>query len=264
MSSLKGIRNRIISDFFLRNRIAKYDLLLQKAINSGYEIMSHSAYFERVKKGLSLDSKILIIRQDIDSDPKFALKWLAVQKKHNVHSSMYFRKCTFDKAVMQKVQESGCDCGYHYEEIADFAKEKKLRYPQVVLTHLEEIQTLFKANLRQMETAVGFKIKHVASHGDFANRILNLPNHLLMTPKLLEECQLDFEAYQKEFTETYSINISDCGYPTFYKTKLTPEQAIDLQTPIIHLLLHPKHWRCSWKWNIYENFKRVKEGFSYR
>lgn len=262
--TLKGILYRVKSDFFLLDRIDEYEQIIQLALKHNYILVSHSEYFEMVKKNELANKKIFIIRQDIDSDPKYAFKWLKLQKKYNIHSSMYFRKCTFHKEAMIAVHQSGSDAGYHYEEIADYAKQHTLLNREQVISKYDQISTLFKKNLRKMEAQIGFKIKHIASHGDFANRKLQLPNHSFITPALLDECDLDFEAYQPEFTQTYSINISDCGYPTFYKGSLTPQQAIMQNVPIIHFLMHPKHWRASWYWNIYENIKRVREGFSFR
>ncbi|MBN9294949.1 MAG: hypothetical protein J0G96_13310 [Flavobacteriia bacterium] len=262
--SFKSLCNRIKSDFFLPDRIREYESILQYAIENDYEILSHSEYFSLVENNQLSGKKILIIRQDIDSDPKYVYKWLALQKKYGVHSSMYFRLCTYDKQAMLAVQASGSDCGYHYEEIADYAKGKKLLSKEAVIGRFSDIIEKFKLNLRKIESDLEFKILYIASHGDFANRKLGLPNHTFVTPELLAECGLKFEAYQSQFVDTYSINISDCGYPKFYKGRMTPKEAIQSQVPVIHFLMHPKHWRSSWYWNIYENFKRLKEGFFYR
>lgn len=261
---IKRIFHRIKSDFFLKDRISEYEQILKLAIESGYKIMSHSEYFNKVKSQDYENEKILIIRQDIDSDPTYAHKWLELQKKYNVHSSMYFRKCTFDKKAMIAVHNSGSDCGYHYEEIADFVKKHKLFDKQEIQGKYPEIRQLFHENLTDMESKVGFKIQYIASHGDFANRKVGLLNHEFVTPELLLENGLLFEAYQEEFTKTYHVNISDCGYPRFYKSDFTPQQAMQNNIQIIHFLMHPKHWRSSWKWNIYENSKRIIEGLKYR
>src|SRR5690606_3508477 len=148
-------------------------------------------------------------------------------------------------AVMRRVKEEGSDCGYHYEEIADFAKRHKIRDREIVKQKFPEIREEFKQNLRSFEDRLGFKLLYIASHGDFANRILDLPNRDFVTPELLNECRLVFEAYQPEFIETCKAKISDCGYPKFYKGDMTVEQAIDQQIPIIQFLMHPNHWRAS-------------------
>lgn len=261
---IRGIINRIRTDFFIFERIGDYEDIIKSAQKNGYQIVSHSEYFDLVNHQQIAGKKLLIIRQDIDSDPKYALKWIKLQQQYKVNSSMYFRLCTFDKKVMHIVQNSGADCGYHYEEIATYAKKNHILNKEEVQNAYPEIIQLFKSNLKWMEDKLGFKIRYIASHGDFANRQLQLNNHQFVTPELLKECNLVFEAYQPEFTETYSINISDCGYPNLYKGELTPIQAIAQEVPIIHLLMHPKHWRSNWYWNIYENLKRFKEGIFFR
>lgn len=261
---LKTIANRIKSDFFLADRTKEFERIITTALASGYSILSHSEYFQLVQNNQFKDRKILILRQDVDSDPKYVKKWLDLQKKYKIHSSIYFRLCTYNKAIMHAVQESGSDCGYHYEEIADYAKKHRIMTKEAVISKFPEITQVFKQNLKNCESDLGFKIKYIVSHGDFVNRKLGLPNKVFVTPDLLTECALLFEAYQSEFTDTYSINISDCGYPKFYKGELTPLEAIEQNVPIIHFLMHPKHWRSNWYWNIYENWKRLREGLAFR
>lgn len=261
---LRTFLDRIRSDFFLSDRVGEYESILKAAISKGYSILSHSEYYNLVLNGTHVDKKIIIIRQDIDSDPKYVRQWLKVQKKYGVHSSIYFRKCTFDVDIMNEVYFSGSDCGYHYEELADFAKRNKLTKKEEVMKEFPKIRQEFKENLTKLTSKLGFKILYIASHGDFANRKLDLPNHRFISAELMEDCGLLFEAYQSEFVDTYSINISDCGYPTFYKGNTTVNQAIEANVPIIHFLMHPKHWRSSWYWNIYENGKRLIEGLQFK
>ena len=205
-----------------------------------------------------------MIRHDIDSDPMYVLKWLEIQQKYGIHSSFYFRLCTVNLDVMRKVAESGSDCGYHYEELADYVKKHHILKKEEALQQLPAIQAQFKQNFRELEQRCGFKIKYIASHGDFANRKIGIQNHQLITREVMNECGIVFEAYQKEFTDTYSINISDRGYPVFYKGEISPEHAIEKGIERIHLLMHPKHWRSSLYWNSYENLKRAWEGVKYR
>lgn len=254
--------HRIRNDYFSKNRIGEYEFLIQQAIFKGFEILPHSKFYELVKNNQLKNRKILMIRQDIDTDPKYCSEWLRVEKKYKIHTSYYFRLSTLDIPIMKEIIEYGSDCGYHYEELATYAKRNKIRSSEKILTHFEAIRKEFKLNLNKIETELGCKIHYVASHGDFANRKLKMANHKFINRDFLDENNLVFEAYDSEFLENYDINIMDSGGPKFYNGPISQLEALD-KYKIIHLLIHPRHWRSNVYWNTYENTKRLFEGLKY-
>ena len=260
---IRTVLKRIWFDYFLRNRINDYEHLIKTALNKGFKIMSHSQFYDLVKKNEIGNQKILMIRQDIDSDPTYCKEWLYIEKKYMIHTSYYFRLCTIDIQMMNEIIEYGSDCGYHYEELATFAKRHKIKSSQEIQDHFKAIRIEFKNNLLALETKLGKKIKYIASHGDFANRKLKMPNHAFVNREFLDENGLTFEAYDREFLDNYNINIMDAFGPKYYVGRISQLQALD-QFQIVHLLLHPKNWKSSFYWNTYENFKRFREGISYR
>ena len=261
---IKVIWYRIISDYFLKNRIKEYEEFILLALKNNYAVIPHSEFFRLAKLNQLEGKKILMIRHDIDSDPKYCKQWLSIEKKLGIKTSYYFRRCTFDVEIMKLVEKSGSDCGYHYEEIADYAKQHKLKNRKDVEKEMIKIQKLFIKNIHDFQNKLGFKIKNIASHGDFVNKKLKMFNHELVNQDLLLQNGIDFECYQKEFVENYSLNISDCSYPLMFKNNVSPQLAIEQSLPIIHVLIHPRHWRKSWKWNTYENIKRLIEGLKYK
>lgn len=259
---IKTILKRIGLDYFLRNRINEYDHLIKTALDKGFEIMPHSQFYDLVKKNEIGSRKILMIRQDIDSDPNYCREWLRIEKKYQIHTSYYFRLCTIDIPIMKEVLAYGSDCGYHYEELASYAKRHKIKSAEEIQQHFDEIRKEFKHNLSALETQLGSKIQYIASHGDFANRKLKMPNHTFINREVLDDNGLVFEAYDAEFLDNYSINIMDAGGPGYYNGPISQLDALD-QYQIVHLLLHPKNWRSSFYWNTYENSKRFFEGLKY-
>jgi hypothetical protein len=259
---IKTIIRRIGLDYFLRNRINEYEELIKTALDKGFEIMPHSQFYDLVKKNEIGSRKILMIRQDIDSDPIYCREWLRIEKKHQIHTSYYFRLCTVHIPIMKEVLAHGSDCGYHYEELASYAKRNKIKSAEEIQKHFDEIRKEFKHNLSVLETQLGSKIQYIASHGDFANRKLKMPNHSFINREVLDENGLVFEAYDAEFVDNYSINIMDAGGPNFYTGSVSQLEALS-HYQIVHLLLHPKNWRSSFYWNTYENGKRFFEGLKY-
>lgn len=260
---MKTLFHRIISDYFLRNRIKLYDSLLELAKKNGYVIMKHSDFFELAKAKAIGNSKILLIRHDIDSDPKYVHQWLAVEKKHNVKTSYYFRLCTLDRNAMNAVINQGSDCGYHYEELATFVKRNALPLNAKFENYFDEIRNQFEENLKFVEKVCGFKIKSIASHGDFMNRKIGKSNYVFIDSDFLIKNGIDFESYQSEFVGNYSINIMDYEYPKYYSGNCSPTEAIEANLQIVHLLFHPKNWRTNWISNTLENWRRLREGIGY-
>ena len=78
----------------------------------------------------------------------------------------------------------------------------------------------------------------------------------------LDSNGLVFEAYDREFLENYDINIMDAGGPLFYNGPISQLDALDNYN-VIHLLIHPRHWKSSFYWSTYENLKRLIQGIKY-
>lgn len=259
---IKTILRRIQLDYFLKNRINDYEYLIKTALEKGFEIMPHSQFYNLVKKNEIGDRKILMIRQDIDSDPAYCKEWLRIEKKYKIHTSYYFRLSTIDIQIMKSIIDYGSDCGYHYEELASYAKRNKIKSSEEIKKYFPEIRNEFTQNLKSIEAKLGQKIKFIASHGDFANRKLKVPNHAFIDRAFLDLNGLVFEAYDSEFTDHYDINIMDGGGPNFHTGPISQLDALN-HYQIVHLLLHPKNWRAHVYWNTVENSKRFFEGLKY-
>ncbi|MFZ9956219.1 MAG: hypothetical protein ACO3E1_08835 [Flavobacteriales bacterium] len=258
-----GIFNRIYSDYLLPSRLKEYDALLQKANANGYLHVTISQFYNLIQKGeLSADQKYFIHRHDIDTDVPTARAMFEIEKKNGVKSSWYFRRSTIDIPLMREIHEYGSEVGYHYEELSDFCKKHRIKSVEKVKENYEKIRSLFKKNFLDLEEQCGFEIKSVASHGDFVNRHLGLPNHSFVNQDLLKELAVDFECYDEVLLKNYQNILSDTIYPSFYKPH-NPFQLIDEGKIRIYLLSHPRHWRKAIWINTIDNIQRFIEGLRY-
>jgi hypothetical protein len=261
---IKSLLHRIISDYFIPNRIGQYEELLRTALDEGYMVITHRDFVTALSAQALPSQRILLVRHDIDTDPDYCLQWLAVEKKLGVRTSYFFRLTTAKSSIMKAVVASGSECGYHYEELADFAKAYRIKNRETIESNTVAIQEAFVANVKHMETLAGTPMVSVVSHGDFVNRKLQMPNHEPIDAALLRRCALEYEGYETRITERYSINISDHTYPAYFRGDISPMEAIRKHMPVVHLLVHPRHWRSSWYWNTRENLTRLMEGMAYR
>lgn len=260
---IKRILDRIYADFFMPSRIEEYKNMLQMALSYNYEHLTLLEQMECITKN-NLPPKIFVHRHDIDTDLRTTKKIFKVEQELGVKTSYYFRLSTIDIPLMQKINASGSEVGYHYEEIAQYCKDHNIHDWEEVKQHMPEIRQIFRTNFLTLQKRLGFKIRTIASHGDFVNRKLQHQNYELLTDELRNELGIEVEGYDKLLVDSYQLTQSDKPYPKFYRESMTPEQAISEGISVIYLLTHPRHW-CSNIWvNLKDNLIRLKEGIKYK
>jgi len=93
--------------------------------------------------------KFIIIRHDVDRNPKFALKIADVENSLGIRSTYYFR-CkggNFSQQIIERIQCLGHEIGYHYESLAltkgDFHKAIKIFYTELnKLRKIADVKTI--------------------------------------------------------------------------------------------------------------------------
>ena len=70
-----------------------------------------------------LAKKILVLRHDIDTDPRTAWLMAQIEKKYGFLGTYYCRLSTANDKYMQLIAEMGHEVSYHYEEIASYSKK---------------------------------------------------------------------------------------------------------------------------------------------
>jgi len=256
---MKTILSRIYSDYAMPSRLPAYEQLICAGKDAGFVQTSVRNFFDAIHAGHPGISKFIVHRHDIDTDLRTTRKLFEIEKRQGVKSSYYFRLSTLDFRLMREIEEYGSEASYHYEEIASFAKKFKIKDPALIRSRLPEIRSMFQKNFFWLEKQLGIKMRTVASHGDFANRILKLNNNEILADKQLrEECGIECEAYDPEFLSHVDIYIADRPPPQYYYP-ISPFKGID-QYKRICLLTHPRQIETNWKENTKDNISRLLEG----
>ncbi len=246
------------------SRLELYYQLLEESLDRGYEVHSIISFWQVIKKAqLCPDSKYLILRHDVDTDPSTAEAQWEIEQSFNVQSSYYFRFSTLDIPLMQKIAQAGFEVSYHYEEIATVAKERCLKSRKQVEQEMPYIRERFKENLTVLREKSELPMITVASHGDFMNQKLKMPNlEILKDQALRREVGIELEVYDQAMMKHVTSRHSDAPYPRFWQPD-NPLEAIRRGEAVVYLLTHPRHWRSNPREYLLVDAKRVWEDLRY-
>lgn len=260
---LKDAYWRVRQNYFLTSRLPEYRKVLLALKEFGYQFLTVKQFAESVRGEGCLPPRICMLRNDVDSDPGTALAMREEEVKLGITATYYFRLSTCNQTVMQSISFSGAEVGYHYEELATVAKRLHLRNREQVLRHKNLIKDEFRNNIRWFSTIAGFFPATIASHGDFANRALRMPNSDLLDDELRREFNIVAEAYDRDLEEELDARIIDRELPVYWSPE-SPFDAMNRGAGVVLLLVHPRQWRCSWAANFRGDLVRSFEGLRFR
>ncbi|MBZ5570906.1 MAG: hypothetical protein LAO09_03390 [Acidobacteriia bacterium] len=260
----RSVSYRAYSDFLIPDRLGKYHALIGRAIDGGYQFHSLIEFWQHLQsETLSSEQKCIVLRHDVDADSKTARRMWELELRRGVQSSYYFRKSTLDIPLMQEIQASGCEASYHYEELATLARKKGFTRREQIEAVMPHLRELFRENLHSLREATGLPMLTVASHGDFINRKLGIPNHeMLKDDHLRRELNVVLEAYDSQLMQHVTTRCSDSRYPPFWSHG-DPEDAIFRGEKRLYILIHPRQWHASVWLNLKDDTVRCWEGLSY-
>ena len=115
--------------------IKQYEQLCQAILHAGYQPYTIAQYLEKKPK----TGNVILLRHDVDRNPKNALRIAQLESKLNLHSTYYFRyvQNVFKIHIIENIHRLGHEIGYHYETLSKaqgdvnkaielFSKELKL------------------------------------------------------------------------------------------------------------------------------------------
>lgn len=247
------------------SRLRELRELLRLACDSGYRFMTVAQYAEAFAvEAPEQGDRVFVLRHDIDTDPITAGKMADIEASLGIQATFYLRRKTFTQALLDRLSATGMDIGYHYEEVADFIKANRITDPQKVWEALPQIQQHFLENLSELRRRFNLPLVTAASHGDWANRRLKINNHVLLAdPVFRAKAEITLEAYDETFYRGLGFRSSDSDLPRLWRPA-SPRQAIQNGLSPIYVLLHPRQWNASPRFNIPENALRIGEALRYR
>ncbi|HEX9159351.1 MAG TPA: hypothetical protein VF835_03910 [Rhizomicrobium sp.] len=254
---------RVWQDLFMGSRLAEYTALLERLKELGYRFCTMTEFIGIADRGEAPASPVCLLRNDVDSDPRGAAQMFECDRRVGARATYYFRLATLDRALAARMAACGSEVGYHFEEIATIAKRQTLRSKEDVLEKLDVIRDEFRRNVAIFRERSGVPLHTIASHGDFANRRLGVPNQELLTPALLNELDIVADAYDRRIHAGLAARFTDCPPPQWWKPD-DPMRALVKKPATISILVHPRQWICHPAANLRATFRRVWEEADWR
>jgi hypothetical protein len=131
--------------------LAKYAELCQAISHSRYKTLTLADYLE---SGNSGPARTIIMRHDVDRNPKRAAGTAEVEQRYGIQATYYFRqqKGTYVPDILDRISRMGHEIGYHYETMDKCKGDRKAA------------MALFEKELNDFRTR--YKVRTVCAHGN--------------------------------------------------------------------------------------------------
>lgn len=252
---------RAYQNFLMRSRLPEYERLLGDFVAQGYSFLTVA---DLARQGTSgrLPPRSCVVRIDVDSDVATARDMFRIERALGLRTTYYFRLRTLEPGLMREIADSGSEVGYHYEELATFAKRHGLRNGGDIDAWTDAIRADLARNIERFAEIAGRVPLTIASHGDWVNRKLRIFNHSVVDVALRARFGLLAEAYDDWLNAPVRARFADAPPPAWWVPG-APASAVAEGTACIYLLLHPRQWRANWHENLRLDVERAAEGVAY-
>ena len=257
---MRRIAQRVYCDYLRPERLDEFRRLVGRAVDLGYETLTLSAFARLIDAGES-PQRVLLLRHDVDSDIPRARRMWEIERELGVVGTYFFRRTTWELSFMRELAAHGCEVGYHYEELATLVKERGASEPGEARALIGPARERLRSALAQLRADSGLAVDLLASHGDFANRAVDVSNvELLADAGFRAELGVCLEAYDVE--PHVDARISDNAWPGYWEPE-DPAAALARGDRVVEVLVHTRAWGRAPAANARADARRLLEGASF-
>ena len=254
-----SILNKIYEDYFKKSRLPEYRRTLQAAREHGYHMVGVLDFARQVKTGSLEGRKVYLNRHDIDTSPKVAREMFEIEKEvygKEGTATYYFRETTTDISLIQEIDAYGYETGYHYEELATYAKKHKLKSREAILASVGKAGEMFLEDLKRFRETTGSPSITIASHGDFINTRYDIQSYeMLKLSFVRDQAGIEAEAYDEDIMQYVQERLADQHLVALYSKAVI--SVFEKEIPVVMTLTHPRNWKVDFCDNTAENIRRV-------
>jgi len=215
-----------------------YQDFLDEILRLGYQPIRVMDYFNQVP----ITDKTIVLRHDVDISALYALKMAEIEHAKGIQSTYYFRWCTVDPQIIKTVRAMGHEVGLHYETLATYAEEHRLKSAQEITPAVtEELRKRLKYELEEFKRQFGEDLYTISSHGADQNIKLGVTNYqAVMKGQNPHDYGIIGDAYEEKIIKRFSY-MSDAGgiWEPF------PYPQLEKGSGPFYILIHPVHWKSS-------------------
>jgi hypothetical protein len=262
VSALRSIAWHLYQSLVMPDRLAEYRELLRSIAAKGYTFSTVEAFASNVTAGCLPPEQACVLRVDIDSDAPGAARMFDIAAAEGVRGTYYFRLSTLDRSLAQHVRAQGSEAGYHFEELATFAKRHGLRNAEEVEAHVPAMRDEFRRNVMRFRDAAGEFPRTVAAHGDFLNRRFGIRNSQIIDRPLMDEFAILAETSEPRLMGAVTARVSDRPAPRWWHPR-SPIEAMSDSPSVLYILVHPRQWVRAPLHNIGLDLQRGTEEAAY-
>lgn len=213
--------------------------MLTEASERGYTLVSLEDWL--FTRG-AVSGPVLIVRHDVDQNPRSVLPMLRIEQELGVRSTWYFRWRTASAPVMEEVRRAGGHVGLHYETLTRLVRQRGLSAGDVDAELISEARRLLRREIAGFARAFG-PLRTVCPHGD--SRVPGVSNQVLLEDQRYAEYGVELDGNDAINRFPLSLWLTDRSAPDgFWKERIDPHQVLERQTSPVLLVVHPNNW-CS-------------------
>jgi hypothetical protein len=257
VTHLSFLQSRTYQNYFMGSRLDQYRDLLRQIRAAGYCFSTTSGFAQSISSSDGVRPATCLLRIDVDTDPAGAARMFDCDREFDVRATYYFRLSTIDRRLMRRICEFGSEVGYHCEETSTIIKRHGLASRQQIDSHVDVMRAEFRKNIANFRDLSGIMPRSVVAHGDFINRLVNVPDSYFITPSLLKEFEIAAD------TPKTCRWFSDAPAPIWWRPQ-NPLDAISGAPNTMAILVHPRQWTCNRMANLRLDFVRVWEEAAWR
>lgn len=214
---------------------AAYGKLLGSLVDVGYRVVTVREYLQGARNPFTL-----VLRHDVEWNPRRALALADLEKARGVRSTFYFRMDTkaFCPTTMRYLQLEGFEIGYHFNTLDRCGGD------------FDKAITLFEEELWQLRE-MGINVDTVCSHGvprikkigyKVNNEIFLRDPDLRSRNDLLGEAYLDVDFSSLQYLSDVGVRWNKVG-----STNELISRIAQREWPILYILTHPDYWS---RWHL--------------